>query len=226
MDGVHDMGGMDGFGKVEAEPNEPVFHHRWEGRVLAISRALGFFRSWTIDTSRYAIEMLSPAVYLTASYYERWFLRNVRLLVERGLIGEDELAAGRALGPGKNLARGRFTLADVDSVTRRGSYGRPAPAPARFAVGDRVRTKNIHPKTHTRLPRYARGRVGVVERVHGAHVFPDSVSAGKGEDPQWLYTVRFDARELWGPDADPKLKVSIEAFEPYLEHARLTTHRS
>jgi len=219
MDGVHDMGGMDGFGKVEPEADEPVFHHRWEGRVLAMSRALGFLRSWTIDTSRYAIETLSPAVYLTASYYERWFLRNLRLLTERGLIEEDEVAVGHALRPGKSLPRGRFTLADVDSVTRRGSYGRPAPAPARFKIGDRVRAKNIHPTTHTRLPRYARGHVGVIERVHGAHVFPDSVTTSKGEDPQWLYTVRFDARELWGAEADPKLKVSIEAFEPYLENA-------
>jgi nitrile hydratase beta subunit len=219
MDGVHDMGGMDGFGKVEPEPNEPAFHHRWEGRVLAMSRAIGVFQAWTIDTSRYAIELLSPSVYLASSYYERWFLRNVRLLTERGLIDADEIEAGRALRPGKSLNRGRFTLQDVESVTRRGFYGRPAQAPARFKIGDRVRTKNIHPTTHTRLPRYARGHVGVVERLHGTHVFPDSVAAGKGEDPQWLYTVRFDAQELWGAAADPKLKVSIEAFEPYLEHA-------
>jgi nitrile hydratase subunit beta len=218
MDGVHDMGGMDGFGKVEPEPNEPVFHHRWEGHVLAMSRAIGVFRAWTIDTSRYVVELLSPTVYLTSSYYERWFLRNQRLLIDRGLIDADEVEAGRALRPGKSLSRGGFTLADVEKVTRRGSYGRPAPAPARFKVGDRVRAKNIHPSTHTRLPRYARGHVGVVERLHGAHVFPDSVVVGKGEDPQWLYTVRFDAQELWGTDADPKLKVSIEAFEPYLEH--------
>jgi len=219
MDGVHDMGGMDGFGKVEPEPNEPAFHHPWEGRVLAMSRAIGVFRAWTIDTSRYAIELLSPSVYLASSYYERWFLRNVRLLTERGLIDADEIEAGRALRPGKSLNPGRFTLQDVESVTRRGFYGRPAQAPARFKIGDRVRTKNIHPTTHTRLPRYARGHVGVVERLHGAHVFPDSVAADKGEDPQWLYTVRFDAQELWGAEADAKLKVSIEAFEPYLEHA-------
>ena len=218
MDGVHDMGGMDGFGKVEPEPNQPVFHHRWEGRVLAMSRAMGVFRAWSIDTSRYFVELLSPTVYLTASYYEKWFLRNQNLLIERGLIDADEVAAGRALRPGKSFNRGRFTLADVEKVTRRGSYGRPAPAAARFKVGDRVRTKNIHPTTHTRLPRYARGHVGVVERLHGTHVFPDSAAIGKGEDPQWLYTVRFDAQELWGTDADPKLKVSIEAFEPYLEH--------
>src|SRR5918994_756638 len=191
MDGVHDMGGMDGFGKVEPEPNEPVFHHRWEGRVMAMSRAIGVFRAWPIDTSRYVVELLSPSVYLTSSYYEKWFLRNVHLLIERGLIDADEVAAGRALRPGKALNRGRFTLADVEKVTRRGSYGRPAPAPARFKV---------------------------VERLHGAHVFPDSAAIGGGEDPQWLYTVRFDAQELWGADADPTLKVSIEAFEPYLEH--------
>jgi nitrile hydratase beta subunit len=218
MDGVHDMGGMDGFGKVEPESNEPVFHHPWEGRVLAMSRALGVFRAWTIDTSRYAIELFSPAVYLTSSYYERWLMRNVRLLIERGLIDVDEVEAGRALRTGKKLNRGPFTLADVEQVTRRGSYGRPAPGPARFKVGDCVRTKNIHPTTHTRLPRYARGHIGIIERLHGVHVFPDSVTTGKGEDPQWLYTVCFHARELWGVDADPKLKVSIEAFEPYLEH--------
>ncbi|HEY7220051.1 MAG TPA: nitrile hydratase subunit beta, partial [Candidatus Binatia bacterium] len=161
---------------------------------------------------------LAPSIYLTRTYYEKWFLRNQNLLIERGLIDADEVAAGYALRPGKNLSRGRFTLADVERVTRRGSYGRPAQAPARFKIGGRVRTKNIHPATHTRLPRYARGHVGVIERLHGTHAFPDSVAAGKGDDPQWLYTVRFDAQELWGADADPKLKVSIEAFEPYLEH--------
>ena len=159
MDGVHDMGGMDGFGKVEPEPNEPVFHHRWEGRVLAMSRAIGVFRAWTIDTSRHAIELMAPSIYLTRPYYEKWFLRNQQLLIERGLIDSDEVAAGRALRPAKSMKRGPFTLADVEKVTRRGSYGRPAPAPAQFKVGDRVRTKNIHPTTHTRLPRYARGHV-------------------------------------------------------------------
>src|ERR1044071_6087755 len=119
MDGVHDMGGMDGFGKVEPEPNEPVFHHPWEGRVLAMSRALGVFRQWSIDASRYAIELLSPAVYLSSSYYERWFLRNVHMLIERGLIDADEVAARHALHPAKQMKRGRFTLADGGSVTKR-----------------------------------------------------------------------------------------------------------
>ena len=131
MDGVHDMGGMDGFGKVEPEPDEPVFHHRWEGRVLAMSRAIGVFRAWTIDTSRYAIELMAPSIYLTRPYYEKWFLRNQQLLIERGLIDSDEVAAGRALRPAKNMKRGPFTLADVEKVTRRGSYGRPGASPDR-----------------------------------------------------------------------------------------------
>lgn len=219
MNGIHDMGGMDGFGRVEPEPDEPVFHAAWEGRVLAMNRAMGASGSWNIDLGRSAIESLPPRVYLASSYYERWFLRLERLLVQGGLVEVGEIEAGRALRPGKALSRGPFTVADVERVLRRGSFGRPAPAPARFKPGDRVRAKNIHPRTHTRLPRYVRGHVGVVERLHGAHVFPDSTVLGKGEDPQWLYTVRFDSQELWGAEADPTAKVSVDAFEPYLEPA-------
>jgi len=218
MDGVHDMGGMDGFGKVDPEPNEPVFHERWEGRVLAMSRAIRALGAWNIDWDRYGIELLPPHVYLASSYYKRWFLRNVQLLDQRGLVEVDEIAAGHGLLPGKGLNCDTFTLADVERIMRRGSYGRAAPAPARFKIGDHVRTKNLHPRTHTRLPRYVRGHIGIVERLQGAYVFPDSVITGKGEDPQWLYTVRFESQELWGADADPTVKISVEAFEPYLEH--------
>jgi nitrile hydratase len=153
---------------------------------------------------------------LTRSYYEKWLLRNQNLLIERGLIDADEVAAGHALRPAKNLGRGRFTLADVERVTRRGSYGRPAQAPARFKIGDRVRTKNIHPATHTRLPRYARGRRGVIHLCHGIHVFPDTNAHGRGEQPQPLYSVRFDARELWGESAEPNQVVHIDLWESYL----------
>ena len=183
-----------------------------------MSRAIGVFRAWT-SSSRYAIELMAPSSYLTRPYYEKWFLRNQNLLIERGLIDADEVAVGRALRPAKNLTRGPFTLADVEQRLQNVVHTvgrRPRRRSSKSAT--RVRTKNIHPTTHTRLPRYARGHVGVVERLHGAHIFPDSAAAGKGEDPQWLYTVRFHAQELWGADADPKLKVSVEAFEPYLEH--------
>ena len=216
MNGVHDMGGMHGFGPVQPEANEPVFHSDWEARVLALNRALGYARAWNIDMSRAAIENLPPEVYLTRSYYEKWALRMERLLLDLELVDVDEMAAGHALRPGKPLPR-KLVAAEVASALTRGSYGRAPSAPARFKAGDRVRTRNINPATHTRLPRYARGRVGTVECVRGCHVFPDSVAIGKGENPQWLYTLRFEGRELWGENCDPNLKVSIEAFEPYLE---------
>jgi nitrile hydratase len=218
MDGVHDMGGMDGFGKVEPEPNEPVFHEAWEGRVMAMNRAMGAAGAWNIDAARFARESLPPRVYLSSSYYERWLLAMERLLVERGLVDGEELTVRRSLHPGRPLPRGALTTADVERSLTRGSFGRPATAPPRFAPGDTVRAKNIHPRTHTRLPGYARGHVGTVERVRGFHVFPDSAALGQ-EDPQWLYTVCFAGRELWGDDADPALMVSIEAFEPYLDTA-------
>jgi nitrile hydratase subunit beta len=218
MDGIHDMGGMHGFGKVEPEPNEPVFHAPWEGRTLALNRAMGYTGIWTIDQTRAGIESLPPEVYLSSSYYRKWELRLENMVVDLGLAGADELAAGHALRPGRALKR-TLKAADVPNTLTRGSFRRPAQAPARFKPGDRVRTKNIHPATHTRLPRYARDKLGVVEAIRGCHVFPDTVAIGEGENPQWLYTVLFDGRELWGENGDPSLKVSIEAFEPYLEPA-------
>jgi nitrile hydratase beta subunit len=218
MNGVHDMGGMHGFGKVAPEPNEPPFHADWEGRVLAMQRALRFTGAWNIDMSRFAQERLPAKVYLGASYYQRWALGLERNALEQGLIDADELAAGHALRPAKPVRR-VMTKDLMGQAFTRGSFFRPTSAEARFKPGDRVRTKNINPPSHTRLPRYARGHVGLVEAVRGCHVFPDSVAAGGGENPQWLYTVVFDGRELWGESAEPTLKVSVEAFEPYLELA-------
>jgi nitrile hydratase len=218
MDGVHDMGGMHGFGKVEPEWDEPVFHSPWEGRTLALNRAMGYTGIWTIDQTRAGIERLPPDIYLTSSYYKKWEMRLENMIVDLGLAGADELAAGHSLRPGKPLKR-TLKAADVPNTLSRGSFARPAQAPARFKPGNRVRTKNIHPATHTRLPRYARDKVGVVEALRGCHVYPDTVAIGQGECPQWLYTVLFDGRELWGVNTDPTLKVSIDAFEPYLEPA-------
>jgi nitrile hydratase subunit beta len=218
MDGVHDMGGMDGFGKVVPEPNEPPFHAPWEGRVLALQRAMSYAGAWQIDMSRSAQERLPPQVYLTASYYQRWELAMERNVIDRGLADADEITAGRALREGKPLKR-KLTADIVAQGMTRGSFFRQAQAPARFKPGDRVRARNIHPPTHTRLPRYARGRVGVVELVHGCHAFPDTVATDKGDSPQWLYTVVFEGRELWGAGTDPTIKISIDAFEPYLEPA-------
>jgi nitrile hydratase beta subunit len=217
-DSVHDMGGMDGFGKVEPEADEPPFHHKWEGRVLAMTRSMGYAGAWNIDMSRAAQEMLPPDVYLTVSYYQRWALGMERNLLKQGLADPDEIAAGHARVPAKPLKRKLTADKVADSLTR-GSFGRKPPAPARFKPGDRVCAKNIHPATHTRLPRYVRGHVGTVDLVHGCHVFPDTASIGQGENPQWLYTVVFDSRELWGAEADPTIRVSVDAFEPYLDKA-------
>ena len=218
MNGVHDMGGMHGFGKVQPDADEHPFHAEWEARVLAMQRALRSARAWNIDMSRDAIERQPPQRYLTASYYERWLMGLETNAVEKGLIGADELAAGHAVHPAKPVAH-VMTKDDLGQSFTRGSFSRTPAREARFKPGDRVRTKNLNPTTHTRLPRYARGREGVIEAVRGCHVFPDSVTTGRGEDPQWLYTVVFNGRQLWGASADPTLTVSVEAFEPYLEPA-------
>ena len=211
---IHDMGGMHGFGPVEEEDNEPVFHTEWESRVYAMNRAMGPLRLWTIDEGRAAQETLPPSVYVSASYYQRWLLGLERRILERGIAGADEFAAGKSLRSGERPNR-IFTPADAAALNR-GSFERDAAAPALFKTGDRVRTRNFHPETHTRLPRYARDKVGAVEAVRGCHVYPDSVANDGGEDPQWLYTVVFPGTTLWGEDSDPSLTVSIEAFEPYL----------
>jgi nitrile hydratase subunit beta len=215
---IHDMGGMHGFGPVAAEPDEPPFHARWEGRVFALQRATGFAGLWTIDGGRASLEALPPLDYLGSSYYRRWFLGLENRLVRHGLVGADEIAAGRSLRAGAKLPR-TLAAADVENTLSRGDFARPTNQPARFSTGDPVRTKNMHPATHTRLPRYARGKSGVVEAVRGCHVFPDTAALGAGDHPQWLYTVVFSARELWGDEADATVKVSVEAFEPYLDPA-------
>jgi len=211
---IHDMGGMHGFGKVETEADEPVFHEPWESRVYAMNRAMGPLRLWTIDEGRASQETLPPAVYVSASYYQRWLLGLERRVLDLKLAGADELQAGRSLRTNDKPNR-IFTPADADQLTR-GNFERESKAPPRFKAGDRVWTRNINPVTHTRLPRYARDKVGEVEAVRGCHVYPDSVANGGGEDPQWLYTVVFSGQVLWGEDSDPAVKVSIEAFEPYL----------
>jgi nitrile hydratase len=220
MNGAQDMGGAHGFGAVRSEGlDEPVFHDEWERRVFALTIAMGATGAWNLDESRFARESLAPPDYLSKTYYEIWLAGLERLMTQRGLVAEDEVKAGRPLGPGAPVRR-TLAAGDVAAAMRRGGPTDREPAgAARFEPGDRVRARNIHPPTHTRLPRYARGHVGTVVAVHGCHVFPDAHAHGAGEDPRWLYTVRFDARELWGADADPAVAVSVDAFEPYLEPA-------
>ncbi|NWG23916.1 MAG: nitrile hydratase subunit beta [Pseudorhodoplanes sp.] len=219
MNGVHDMGGMHGFGPVVPEPDEPPFHAPWEKRAFALTLAMGMPGGWNLDMSRFARESMPPAEYLASSYYEIWIAGLQTLMLQRGLISQEEIEQGHARGAAKPVAR-ILSAADVEKVLYRGGpTARDTDTPAKFSAGDRVRMKNINPPTHTRLPRYVRGHVGTIDLVHGAHVFADSHARGEGENPQWLYTVRFDARELWGADADPTVSVSVDAWEPYLEPA-------
>ena len=211
------MGGAHGFGAVVAEPDEPVFHAEWERRAFALTLAMGATGEWNIDASRFAREDMAPAAYLSRSYYEIWLAGLERLLAERGLVAPDEVAAGRSLRAARPVRR-ILAAADVEGTLRRGDpSNREGPALARFGPGDRVRARTMNPATHTRLPRYVRGHVGTVTHMHGCHVFPDANAHGRGSDPQWVYTVCFDARELWGAEADPTVTVSTDAFEPYLE---------
>jgi nitrile hydratase len=219
MNGGQDLGGAQGFGPVAPEPDEPVFHAEWEKRAFALTLAMGMPGGWNIDMSRFARENRDPTEYLTMSYYQLWFAGLETLLKERDLVSDDEIVVGHALAAPKPVKR-ILTPDDVLKVLHRGGpTERDTNTKAAFKAGDKVRAKIINPPTHTRLPRYVRGRAGVVERVIGFHVFPDSNAQGAGENPQWLYTVRFDGRELWGDGADPTVKVSVDAWESYLERA-------
>jgi nitrile hydratase subunit beta len=219
MNGPHDLGGAQGFGPVAPEPNEPVFHAEWERRALAISLAMGSAGVWNIDMVRHARERIPPAEYLAASYYEKWLKGLERLLAEHGLATQAEIETGRSLAPPATLPR-TVKAADVAAALAKGSpYEREATAAAAFAVGDAVRARVINPRGHTRTPRYVRGRQGRIAAIRGVHVFPDSNSTGRGEAPHWLYSVAFDARELWGPDARKGDDVRVDLWEPYLEPA-------
>lgn len=218
MNGGADMGGMQGFGPVRHEgENEPKFHAAWEKRVLAMTLAVGATGQWNIDMSRSARESLPPPQYFAKSYYEIWLAGIEKLMIERGMISAEEVDAGRVLAPPKKLPRILTAEAVPVVLAKGGPTERPSDQPARFKVGDRVRARNMHPAGHTRLPRYVRGHIGTIELLHGVHVFPDSNAKGQGEQPQWLYTVRFEGRALWGPDADPALSVSVDAWDSYLE---------
>ena len=217
-DGAQDMGGVKGFGKVEPERDEPVFHAEWEKRAFALTLAMGKPGGWNIDMSRSARENRPNAEYLRMTYYEIWLAGLEKLMAERHLVENDEIETGHSLHKSKAVAV--LSSDDVERTLHRGGPTEREPkAPAQFNVGDRVRMKTTNPPTHKRLPRYTRGKEGTIERVLGCHVFPDSNALGQGEDPRWLYTVKFSARELFGAEGDPSSHVSIDAWEPYMEKA-------
>ena len=217
MNGVHDMGGQQGMGPVQYEKDEPVFHASWEGRIYALNRAMRAWRKWSLDTDRHALETMPPVDYLRMSYYERWVKRLEEQLVSYGFVTQDELRSGKP-APGSGRATPVFTLATASRWVNRGiaSSHEPAVRPL-FKVGQRVRARNINPTGHTRLPRYARGRAGVVMRDHGVYLFPDTNAHFQGEKRQHVYSVRFTARELWGERPSERDSVYIDMWDDYLE---------
>jgi nitrile hydratase beta subunit len=226
MNGVHDMGGAQGFGPVHPEPDEPLFHAPWERQAMALTVAMGASGQWNIDQMRSARESLPPAQYLSLSYYQIWLQALQDMMLARGLVTAHELRTGQMSEPATPGVR-VLTRDRVDAALRRGSpVTRPTDTRPAFAVGQKVRALQMHPQGHTRLPRYVRGHVGVVTMVHGFHVWPDRSSQDRHRPPgpeaeqaQWLYGVRFAGTELWGAHAEPGLSVQVDAWQSYLEAA-------
>jgi nitrile hydratase subunit beta len=221
MNGVHDLGGMHGFGPVIREHDEPVFHSEWEKRVFGMTLTAMGRRVCNVDEFRRAIEHMPPAGYLAASYYEKWLYALEALLVEKGVVTREELASGRAAAAESATAAespdgGAVDSFDSSAVKLRfnKSY-KPG-----FKVGDRVVARNFNPEHHTRLPRYARGKRGVIRYDHGVFVFPDTHAYDQGGKPQHVYTVAFEARELWGADQNQRAPVYLDCWEDYLERDR------
>ena len=223
MDGIHDLGGKHGFGQIVREPNEPAFHERWEAVVFALSGALGAAGVMrNVDQFRHAVERIDPVAYLDHGYYGRWLGGIENLLVEAGLVTQREIddrvqRSGGALG--RVAARPSGAPDRIDYAPEGLEAQRPLAAAPKFAVGDAVVTRDVPSAGHTRLPAYARGKLGAVIAWHGGWVFPDANAHGEGERPNHLYTIRFPGQVLWGTGAEPDTVVCLDLFEPYLEKA-------
>jgi nitrile hydratase len=226
VNGAHDLGGMHGFGPVVLEPDEPVFHAEWERRAFALTLAMGGWGRWNLDMSRHARERMPPAEYLATSYYEHWLWGLERLLERHGFLVRAEIdrrareGAERPRSAAVDPRAGALRPADVPRLLRNRRAARlDDPVPPKFKAGDAVTARNLNPTGHTRLPRYVRGRRGVVDRDHGVFIFPDTHAAGAGRKPQHVYSVAFPARELWGPDARANDAVYVDLWDDYLDPA-------
>jgi nitrile hydratase beta subunit len=219
MNGVHDMGGTHGMGPIQPEKNEPVFHAPWEGRLFALRRATGAWRMWNIDSTRYQVEIVPPVEYLRLSYFARQFVAFVETLVKSGLLTRTEIETATPAA-GQPKLNPPLTVEKAAELVAKGvPTRRDVPVTARFQTGQRVRARNMHPVGHTRLPRYVRGKAGVIDRDHGIFVFPDTNAHFLGENPQHVYSVRFAARELWGQQAAPLDSVYVDMWDDYLDPA-------
>jgi nitrile hydratase beta subunit len=226
MNGAHDLGGMHGFGPVVREPDEPVFHAEWERRVFALRFAMSAWGRWNLDMSRHAREQMPPAEYLATGYYEHWLWGLERLLERHGFLRREEIDRRVGERPGPERARavepqpGALRREGVPRLLQNRHGARlDDPVSPKFKAGDAVIARNMNPSGHTRIPRYVRGRRGVIDRDHGVFIFPDTHAAGLGQKPQHVYSVRFDARELWGPDGHPRDAVYVDLWDDYLDKA-------
>jgi nitrile hydratase subunit beta len=217
MNGIHDMGGMQGMGPIEYENNEPVFHAAWEARVYAMIAAVQATGKLKLG-GRPPIESLTAFEYLRMSYYERWLTSLTERMVVSGLVTRAEIESGR---PAEGSAKftPALTAADVPAFMSRVPPMRKDQVAPRFQVGQHVRARNINPVTHTRSPRYVRGKAGTIEHDRGVATFPETRAYGLGERLQHVYSVRFSARELWGDQAPAQDAVYVELWDDYLEPA-------
>ncbi len=216
MSGVHDMGGLECYGPIEYETDEK-FHNDWERQVLAITLAMGATGTWNLDQSRFSRESLEPSDYLSIGYYRIWLKALESLLLQHELVTQHELETGRSYSEPKQVKR-VLKATDVAAVLKKGGpVSREVSHEPRFSIGDVVRVKNIHTPKHTRLPSYIRNHVGIVHAIHGAHVYPDAHAQGLGEDPQWLYNIKFQASELFGVPRSQHDFTHADCWEPYLE---------
>lgn len=217
MNGAHDLGGMHGLGPVEIEQDEPVFHSQWERRAFALTLASGFHGKWNIDMSRYAREQMPPAEYLATTYYEHWLFGLQKLLVEQELVTAQELQTGRADAKSDTHA---VRAPEVGPLLRKRRAARlDEDVAPQYTAGDRVVARNINPAGHTRLPRYARGRRGVIDCDHGVFIFADTHAMNRDKKPQHCYSVRFTARELWGTEASARDLVFVDLWDDHLDPA-------
>jgi nitrile hydratase beta subunit len=225
MNGGHDLGGVQGLGRVEREENEPVFHSPWEKSVFGMVWATFGAGLYNLDEFRHGIERMHPVHYLASRYYEHWLSTMERNLIAKGCITEEELEArtrqflDNPSAPVPHQDNPALPERLVQLIHAGAPTRRQVNTPPRFRVGDQVVARIIHPTGHTRLARYIRGKRGVVEHVYDAYVFPDTNAHGHGESPQYVYGVRFEGRELWGDTAEANQVVSFDLWESYLQPA-------
>ena len=210
MDGVHDLGGMEGLGSVDRTPSEPVFSEAWERRALRVALAAQTALRPGGAAFRHSIERMDPAHYLSSSYYEHWLTGVATLMVEAGVVSQDELE--RRAGGGFKLSRPDRGTASSEPLEDR--------LEARFVLGDRVRVREWHPHGHTRAPRYVQGRRGVIVRSDGPANLPDVEAHGGGQILDPTYSIRFAAKELWGDGGGEGETVNVDLWERYLEEDR------